>query len=172
MDVLVDEVQEAPPAWQPHEAAGAWQTAMGAPEEDAWGARNAPVVDVLEDLGAPAADPYDAPAAAQPTAPAEAWTPAEPGGYELDRGFEPAGSSVAPVEAAPEPPAAPARPLAAEVLLTDVASGASLFADPDLEVARLAEGTAREIQVPVVMGEGGRARRFVLSVKLTLTSVD
>ena len=171
VDVLVDEVHEAPPAWQPQEAAGAWQTDMGAPEEEAsaaWTAAPLPAVDVLEDVEAPAPETFDAIEADRAPEPEpEPWSPAAPSGYAFDPAW-----SDAPVDTAPEPPVAPPRPLAAEVLLTDVASGASLFADPDLEVARLAEGTVREIQVPVELGEGGRIRRFVLSVRLTLTSAD
>jgi len=165
VDVLVDEVQEAPPAWQPQESAGAWQTDMGAPEEDpgVWTAGAAPTVDVLEDVPPSAPETYDA----RPPDP-EPWSPAAPDGYELDRGFDPAWPSEAALVAPPVPPAAPPRPVAAEIVLTDLASGASLFADPDLEVARLAEGTAREIQVPLELGK----RRFVLSVRLTLTSAD
>jgi hypothetical protein len=62
--------------------------------------------------------------------------------------------------------------MAAEVLLRDVADGGSLFADPDLEVARVAVGTAREIQVPVELEDAGQVRRFVLSLRLTLTPVE
>jgi len=173
VDVLVDEVQETPPAWQPQETAPAWQTDIGAPEEEAplpWAAGGTPAMDVLEDLQAPAAEPFD-PVESVPAAAPEAWRPpAEDDAYVLDRGFDPAWTAETVVEATPEPQAP--TPVVAEVVLSDVARGASLFSDPDLEVARLTEGTVREIQVPVEMTEGKERRRFVLSVKLTLTRAD
>jgi hypothetical protein len=98
-----------------------------------------------------------------------AWDP--PVLQELDRGFDPAWAAEPP-DQAPEPGPALSGPTAAEVLLTEVAAGTSLFADPDLEVARLAVGTAREIQIPVELGEAGQVRRFVLALKLTLTPAD
>jgi hypothetical protein len=59
-----------------------------------------------------------------------------------------------------------------DVLLTEVASGDDLFNDPTLEVARLAEGGAREIIVPVQIGEGALARRYKLAIRLRLDPVD
>ncbi len=176
VDVLVDEVQEAAPAWQPHEAAAPWQTDMGGPEEDPvepWAAGAAPAVDMLEDLAAPPPEPFQ-PIEAVPLAEPEPWSAPAPGAYELNRGFDPAWAAERPAQLAPEPAPAPtpAPAMAAEVLLTDVARGASLFADPDLEVARLRVGTAREVQVPVELAEGGQVRRFVLSLRLTLTPAE
>ncbi|HET9298662.1 MAG TPA: hypothetical protein VFO11_01880 [Candidatus Polarisedimenticolaceae bacterium] len=165
VDVLVDEVQEAPPAWQPAEAPAPWQTDMGAPEEDAaepWAAGATPAVDVLE----------DAPLEAVPLTEPEEWNAPPPGAYELDRGFDPAWADGPPAELAPAPAPVPAPAMAAEVLLADLARGTSLFADPDLEVARLGVGTAREVQVPVELEAGGQVRRFVLSLRLTLTPAD
>jgi signal recognition particle receptor subunit beta len=60
----------------------------------------------------------------------------------------------------------------AAVLLTEAASDDELFNDPSLEVARLASGEAREIVVPVMVGEGPEARRFKLSVVLRLDATD
>jgi hypothetical protein len=81
----------------------------------------------------------------------------------------------APVEEVPpetpqdEPTAAPET----EVTLTEAASDDDLFRDPDLEVARIEVGQAQEIVVPVeVGGERGEVRRFKLSLRLRLESVD
>jgi signal recognition particle receptor subunit beta len=114
--------------------------------------------------------------------------------FEIDRGFDPEFAtpevkSVPPRPAAMSPrPAPPApvsddRPIAPfpfptgddsseDVVLTDVASGEDLFNDPTLEVARLAEGGAREIIVPVQLGEGAQARRFKLAIRLRLDPVE
>ena len=62
--------------------------------------------------------------------------------------------------------------LGTEILLTELAEGASLFSDPDLDVAQLEPGGVREIVVPVEMASGGANRRFSLSVRLTLTPVE
>ncbi len=59
-----------------------------------------------------------------------------------------------------------------DVLLTELASDADLFSDPSLEVARLADGQAREIVVPVMLGEGPAARRYKLAIRLRLDAVD
>ncbi len=57
--------------------------------------------------------------------------------------------------------------------LTEVADDDhSLFEDPTLDVARLAAGHAKEIVVPVELGEGTEMRRFKLSVTLKLDPVD
>ena len=61
---------------------------------------------------------------------------------------------------------------AGEVTLTDVAGDRELFEDPSLEVARLGVGAAREIVVPVEVGEGAGVRRFKLTVRLRLDPVD
>jgi hypothetical protein len=53
-----------------------------------------------------------------------------------------------------------------------VASDNDLFSDPSLEVAHLADGQAREIIVPVVLGQGPSARRFKLAIRLRLDAVD
>jgi hypothetical protein len=66
------------------------------------------------------------------------------------------------------------RPAAPEgdLTLTDVASNDDLFTDPSLEIAQLADGQAREIIVPVMLGEGVSARRFKLAIRLRLDAVD
>ncbi len=138
----------------------------------------------------PAASPVDAPADSQGS------------GLEIDLEFdpdhgpaEPATPSIA--AAASTPPPTPPRPDAGAtvdpmrasipvqdldlgessqedrtVLLTEAVEDDDLFADPDLEVARLTGGDAREIVVPVVVGEGGDARRFRLSITLRLDPAD
>jgi hypothetical protein len=58
------------------------------------------------------------------------------------------------------------------VLLTEVAGDRDLFEDPSLEVARLAAGDAREIVVPVEIGEGTARRRFKLSVRLRFDPIE
>jgi len=60
----------------------------------------------------------------------------------------------------------------APVVLSEVAEDGDLFADPNLEVARLQTGEAREIVVPVEIGEGAALRRFRLSVRLRLDPLD
>jgi hypothetical protein len=61
----------------------------------------------------------------------------------------------------------------AELELTEAASDDDLFQDPDLEVARLATGQAREIVIPVEVGdEQTGTRRFKLSLRLRLDPVD
>jgi hypothetical protein len=59
-----------------------------------------------------------------------------------------------------------------DVILTEVASGDDLFNDSSLEIARLADGDAREIVVPVMLGAGPSARRFKLAIRLRLDPVD
>jgi signal recognition particle receptor subunit beta len=71
-----------------------------------------------------------------------------------------------PVEA--PPPSAPEE----TIVLTEVAGAADLFDDPNLEVANLAPGEAREIVVPVQLGEGSAVRRFALSIRLRLDPVE
>jgi hypothetical protein len=196
IDGLVDEVEEidAPSAPAPADE-GAW---MGAPENDdeptfadpssAYGS-NVAIDELLEaNAPPPATDPVPQPA----------WRPSPPNSaeFEVDRGFDPewsdfeapvAAPSVAepPVDAAPSPedlvPIAPfplpdpdesADSSEGDVMLTDVASDDELFADPSLEVAQLIDGQAREIIVPVMLGEGVSARRFKLAIRLRLDAVD
>jgi hypothetical protein len=164
---------------------------MGAAEGDTsepWGQGSDASIEVLEESSALGTETY---AEIEVAENAQQWTPAPaPSPFELDRGFDPDWTAEAPameameavpMEAVIEPPPATARameelrsasPMAAEVMLTDVAWGASLFTDPDLEVARLTPGGAREISVPVELGEGGQLRRFVLTLRLTLSPAD
>ncbi len=128
-----------------------------------------------------------------PTAWAARGSSPESPGFEIDRGFDPefgtstrAGRSDEAAAPPPAPPAAarahepveePVEPLSEEpddapVLLTEVADDRSLFADPNLEVARMSPGEAREIVVPVELRDGAAVRRFKLSVTLRLTPVD
>ena len=59
------------------------------------------------------------------------------------------------------------------VLLTEIADDdQSLFEDPSLDVAYMAEGEATEIVVPLQLGEGTELRRFKLSITLKLDPVD
>jgi len=60
----------------------------------------------------------------------------------------------------------------APIELTEVADDRSLFDDPTLDVARLAAGQAKEIVVPVELGDGPDVRRFKLSVTLRLDPVE
>lgn len=61
---------------------------------------------------------------------------------------------------------------ASDLALEEVVAARDLFDDPTLEVTRLAAGEAREIVVPVEIGEGTSLRRFKLSLKLRLDRVD
>ena len=82
---------------------------------------------------------------------------------ELDARPEPADSvepAAAETDQVPEP---------AQLTLTEVASDDDLFDDPNLEVARLASGEAREIVIPVEVGdEATGCRRYKLSLKLPI----
>jgi signal recognition particle receptor subunit beta len=195
IDGLVSEVEEidAPIATPPQEET-AW---MGTPETDeptfadpssAYGS-NVPIDELLETQTAPA----EAEPARQP-----AWRPASPVGanLEIDRGFDPewsdfeapiTTSSHAEPSAFVAPHAEDLTPIAPfplpgpneatdspeeDLTLTDVASDDDLFADPSLEVAQLADGQAREIIVPVMLGDGASARRFKLAIRLRLDAVD
>jgi signal recognition particle receptor subunit beta len=61
----------------------------------------------------------------------------------------------------------------AEITLTEVASDDDLFDDPNLEVARLAAGQAREIVIPVEVGDADTGiRRYKLGLRLRLDPVD
>jgi hypothetical protein len=78
--------------------------------------------------------------------------------------------TIAPVEEAAAPPPVTEQ---TEVTLTEVASDDDLFGDPNLEVAQLAAGQAREIVIPVEVGDrGAGVRRYKLSLKLRLDPVD
>jgi mutual gliding-motility protein MglA len=198
IDGLVGEVEEidTPIAPAPVEE-GAW---MGAPETDdeatfadsssAYGS-NVPIDELLE-----ASTP---PPAAEP-APQHARRPVAPSSadFEVDRGFDPEWSDFeAPITTPPflEPPSvtapraedlAPIAPFPlpdpegatlnldteGDPTLTEVASNDDLFADPSLEIAKLADGQAREIVVPVLLGDGVSARRFKLAIRLRLDAVD
>jgi signal recognition particle receptor subunit beta len=198
IDGLVGEVEEIEPPMAPSLAPveeGAW---MGEPEAEdeptfadtssAYGS-NVPIDDLLEaNTPPPAIDP----------APQPKWQPAPPSNedFQVDRGFDPewsdfeAAVSTPPVieravQAAPRaddlvpiaPFPLPAQEDAAEtpeadLTLTDVASNDDLFADPSLEIAQLADGQAREIIVPVLLGEGVSVRRFKLAIRLRLDAVD
>jgi signal recognition particle receptor subunit beta len=98
------------------------------------------------------------------------------GGLQLAVPPEPESTRIPVEEAPPEMADAgvPADIGAADatVLLTEAASDDELFNDPSLEVARLTEGEAREIVVPVLLGEGAQAKRFKLSVLLRVDPVD
>ena len=59
-----------------------------------------------------------------------------------------------------------------EVLLTQAADDHELFDDPNLDVAGLVPGEAREIVIPVEIGAAGQTKRFKLSVRLRLDPVD
>jgi signal recognition particle receptor subunit beta len=60
-----------------------------------------------------------------------------------------------------------------EITLTEVAGDDELFNDPSLEVARMAAGEAREIIIPVEVGdERTGMRRYKLALKLRLDPVD
>jgi hypothetical protein len=60
-----------------------------------------------------------------------------------------------------------------EITLTEVAGDDELFNDPSLEVARMAAGEAREIIIPVEVGdERTGLRRYKLALKLRLDPVD
>jgi hypothetical protein len=81
-----------------------------------------------------------------------------------------------PVDAEPiplaAPPAAPEPAADDAIVLTEVAGTSDLFDDPSLEIAQLAPGEAREIVVPVQLGEGAAVRRFALSIRLRLEPVE
>lgn len=69
-------------------------------------------------------------------------------------------------------PEAPTEDSPDEVLLTQAADDHELFDDPNLDVAGLAPGEAREIVIPVEIGAEGQTKRFKLSVRLRLDPVD
>ena len=100
--------------------------------------------------------------------------------FEVDRGFDPEFDHVPPT--APEPArfapdaaqggVATMPAVTTEVLLTDLADAGSLFSDPDLDIARLRPGAAKEIVVPVEMGSAGMLQRYKLTVRLSLELID
>jgi hypothetical protein len=129
------------------------------------------------------------------------WRSASAGeaGFEVDRGFDPDWSSFEDPPTRPDPAPSPAVetpsarseeflpilpfPLPAaesahdahperDLLLTEVATDDDLFSDPGLEIAHLADGQAREIIVPVMLGEGRFARRYKLAIRLRLDPVE
>jgi hypothetical protein len=188
----IHEEEVAPVAAAEAHDEGIW---LGAPEgEDSFSGSNVSLEDMLTQ------DTHEA--APAPSASAWRETPAFGSGFEIDRGFDPewktppAGERAIPVAArvaqrAPEPkrttradsdePIAPF-PIPApgveeddasdDIVLTEVASDNDLFHDPTLDIAQLAAGAARDILVPVVLGEGREAKRFKLSIRLRLDPVD
>jgi len=109
------------------------------------------------------------------------------GEFEIDRGFDPEWAQPEPAAASIAPPADDFTPIAPfpfpgadaeddhhdrDLRLTEVASDDDLFTDPSLEIAHLADGEGREIVVPVVLGEGPQAKRYKLSIRMRLDSVD
>jgi hypothetical protein len=101
--------------------------------------------------------------------------------FQIDRGFDPEWDDDPALNETndtlldtagkgPEPGSAPSRD--EPVVLTELASDADLFDDPDVEVARLDGTEDREIVVPVEVGKGASKRRFKLSIRLHLDAVD
>jgi hypothetical protein len=81
--------------------------------------------------------------------------------------IERAAPGLAPMPAVTAPPSVPL------VTLSDALDDQSLFSDPSLEVAQMAPGDAREIVIPVEIGQAGVGlRRFKLSLRLRLDPVD
>jgi hypothetical protein len=195
---LVDEVEEIDASAAAMAAApveeGAWMGVQQgdddvtfADESSTYGS-SVPIEDLLTDN-----PPESAPEpASEPTWRSASASRSE---FEVDRGFDPEWTlPVAPPMApssAPEsrwaqaesPASIPSAPLHVpnsssmddpepEVLLTEVASDDDLFSDPSLEIAHLADGQAREIIVPVMLGEGPSARRYKLAIRLRLDAVD
>jgi len=183
-----------PPGGSPkarREDEGVW---LGADDEPSvFPAAQIGSADALGDLFA-----EDVPQAPEPAArsheEAPAWSAApEPSGpsFEIDRGFDPEWmpeqeavetKAVENGDAAPQqfaPPPEPERPQLGVtagpgegLVLTEVVGDDELFNDPSLEVAHLAGGEAREIVVPVMIGEGASAKRYKLSIRLRLDDVD
>ncbi len=167
IDGLVDEVEEVEtphPATAAHE--GVW---MGAPDDEGTS--------------------YGAPVAA--TEIVDEAPPAPKTEFQVDRNFDPEWAQSTPPPAYAETFDAPARPRAtapaaapvpiemtpidaptSSITLTEVASDDDLFTDPSLEVARLSDGEAREIIVPVMLGDGPSARRYKLAIRLRFDAVD
>jgi len=190
----VEQVEAQPLA--PLEDEGAWMGAepgeddLAFAEESATYGASVPIEDLLAEA---------APTPAPEPVPEPEWRTASAVGsdFEVDRGFDPEWAHpVAPPKTpafASAPAAVPARaeefePIAPiplsdpdtaaidspedDVLLTELATDEDLFSDPSLEIAHLADGQAREIIVPVVLGEGPTARRFKLAIRLRLDAVE
>jgi len=183
IDGLVDEVEEvgdvqevdapataAPPAAAPAEegagmGAGPGEDELAFADESATYGSSVPIEDLLAE---------DAPVPA----------PASGSDFEVDCGFDPEWTHpVAPAARAEDLTSVPPIPLSvpdiasihgpeSDVLLTEVASDEDLFSDPSLEIAHLADGQAREIIVPVVLGEGPSARRYKLAIRLRLDAIE
>jgi hypothetical protein len=189
IDGLVDEVEEfAPAAAAVPAEEGSWMGVEQGDDEVAFADETATYGSSvsIEDL-LPENTPVSAP---EPVLEPE-WRPVPVSGldFEVDRGFDPEWTQpVAPEPAAPSarvedlasippipllvPDTAAIDSPESDVLLTEVASDEDLFSDPSLEIARLAEGQAREIIVPVMLGEGPSARRYKLAIRLRLDAVD
>ena len=58
------------------------------------------------------------------------------------------------------------------VRLTDVVEDNTLFADPGLDIVKLAAGGVTEIVLPVELGTGAERKRFKLSLNLRLDHVE
>ena len=127
-------------------------------------------------VGAPIEDLLNKPAA-----------PPDPEEFEVDHGFDPEWARPAAAAPSPAPPmhsVAPPAPASTpapvahrddadqELRLTEVATDDDLFSDPTLEIAHLTDGEAKEIIVPVMLGDGPHAKRFKLAIRLRLHAVD
>jgi signal recognition particle receptor subunit beta len=140
-----------PSVWTPDEAPGSpFEVDRGFDPE--WTSEAAPSVPA-QPLRRPDVVPVSAPA---PVAEAAPWRQEEP---EDEAG--PMDLPAVPIEASSD-----------DLLLTEVAADDDLFADPSLEIARLQDGEAREIVVPVLLGEGSAAKRYKLSIRLRLDESD
>ena len=160
-------IPEAPRA-APPEDGGVW---LGAPEDEAdlqgdpFSTAATPLTDMLaEDESRSAPPSKSAPVAEiEPTT----WTPEPPAVHAPSE--RPVSESLRPAPVA----AAPARPAAAEnLVLTEVADDDALFNDPSLEIAHVPAGEAREIVVPVTVGDGAALKRYKLTIRLRLDDVD
>jgi signal recognition particle receptor subunit beta len=167
IDGLVDEVEEFAP---PMAAAPLDDTTWMGSDDDATMGSSVPIEDLLRD---------SSPVPATRTADEASWKPdsAPASGFELDRGFDPEWDApVAPAAAKHVPSrdsgAAAGAGAARDAVLTEVASDDDLFSDPSLEIAHLTDGQAREIIVPVVLGQGPSARRYKFAIRLRLDPVD
>jgi signal recognition particle receptor subunit beta len=142
-----------PSVWTPDEAAASpFEVDRGFDPE--WTADEAPPIPV-EAMRRP--DPVPAPAPAPPPA-------AEVAPWRAEETEDEAGPM--------DLPAVPIEPASDDLLLTEVAADDDLFTDPTLEIARLRDGDAREIVVPVLLGEGAAAKRYKLSIRLRLDESD
>jgi hypothetical protein len=64
------------------------------------------------------------------------------------------------------------QPAEETVRLTDVLEDDTLFADPELDIVKLAAGGVTEIVLPVELGSGADRKRFKLSLNLRLDHVE